>query len=134
MELEEQIMKATTVVEMLVTYISLGWAYVMLTNNDIFEQSNNFEVLKSIAHKEWVIGFICLAMALIKITGMMLKNTKIRWVGLIFSSIFWTLVSAAFLLSANKFDLNTGFVVYSGLAVMCLWTSKEVIDSHGAEQ
>ena len=121
-----------TVVEWVVTYVSLGWAYVMLTNDSIFSNSRNFEMLAEITRKEWVVGVICLCLALIKILGFALKKNRIRWVGLILSTIFWVFVSATFLLSAEGLDFNTGFIAYSAISVMSLWTSKEVISNDRA--
>jgi|GEM_PF-3633027 len=43
------------------------------------------------------------------------------------------IVSAAFILSEGKFEMNTGFVVYSAVAVMSLWTSKEVMQNDRTE-
>lgn len=119
--------KSVTVVESLVTYISLGWAYVMLTHNDIFEKSQNFDQLKSLLHAEWVVGLICLFLAGVKLAGIFLKSKRIRWAGLMLSTVFWIFVSTAFLVSGGIFELNTGFIVYSSIAVMSLLTSKEVM-------
>jgi len=121
-----------TVVEWVVTYVSLGWAYVMFTNDTIFSDSKNFEMLAFIAKKEWVIGIICLSLALMKILGILMKSKRLRWLGLIASTIFWVMASAAFLLSADGLDFNTGFIVYSAISVMCLWTSKEVMSNDRA--
>lgn len=121
-----------TVVEWVVTYISLGWAYVMLTNDTIFSDSKNFEMLALLAKKEWIIGIICLCLALLKILGIIMKSKRLRWLGLMSSTIFWVVVSAAFLLSAGGLDFNTGFIVYSAISVMCLWTSKEVLSNDRA--
>ena len=44
--MEEEKMGPVTVVEVLVTYISLGWGLDMLTHNDIFKKSINFEKLQ----------------------------------------------------------------------------------------
>lgn len=120
-------MKSATVVETLVTYISLGWAFVMLTNNNIFEKSENFNQLQTLVKSEWVVGLICLCLACVKIIGMILNHRRIRWAGLLLSAIFWICVSAAFLVSAGSFQANTGFVVYSAISVMTLLTSKEVM-------
>lgn len=126
-------MKPVTVVEVLVTYISIGWALVLFTNSNTFEQSQNFITMQSIVKHEWVVGIICLLLGLIKILGMVLRNIRLRWLGLILSAILWIIVSATFLLSPNQFDFNTGFIVYSGVAVMCLITSKEVLLHDRAE-
>lgn len=121
-------MRPITAVEFIVTYISLGWAFVLLTNKDIFEQSSNFNKIESIAQYEWVVGVICLTLATIKIIGMSLHNDRVRWLGLIGSSVFWMLMSASFLFSEDKIEFNTGFVVYSAVAILALWTSKEVMN------
>jgi len=44
------------------------------------------------------------------------------------------IVSAAFILSEGKFEINTGFVVYSAVAAMSLWTSKEVMQIDRTER
>lgn len=118
--------RSYTVVEVIVTYVSLGWAFVMLINNNAFDKSDNFSRMESIVGDEWVVGVICLILAIVKITGIVIKNTKLRWTGLILSTILWVSVSATFLLSADGLDLNTGFIIYSAIAVMSLWTAKEL--------
>lgn len=125
-------LKSYTVVEILVTFISLGWAVVMLLNPDTFDRSDNFSVMEKIVNKEWVVGIVCLVLVSIKGTGMLIRNRRLRWIGLMSSAVFWTLVSATFLMSTSGIDLNTGFVVYSAISVMCLWTAKEVLSSDGA--
>lgn len=120
-------MRPITAVEFIVTYISLGWGFVLLTNKDIFDQSSNFNKIQSIAQYEWVVGIICLALAVIKIIGISLRKVRLRRFGLIASSVFWVLMSASFLFSEDKIEFNTGFVVYSGIAILSLWTSKEVM-------
>lgn len=116
-----------TAVEWLVSYVSLGWGIVMLVNTEVFNRSENFSQLAIIAGKEWTIGVICLILATIKVTGILSKQIKLRWIGLILSTVFWIFVSATFLLSSQGYQFNTGFIVYSAIAVMCLWTSKEVL-------
>ncbi|HLR58931.1 MAG TPA: hypothetical protein VK094_00435 [Pseudogracilibacillus sp.] len=116
-----------TVVEVAVSWISIGWAVVMFTNNQVFEQSENFNRLELIAQKEWVLGVVCLILAAIKIVGIFLNISRFRWLGLILSAVFWAMVSATFILSGNEFSFNTGFIVYSAVSILCLWTSKEVM-------
>lgn len=120
-------MTPVSIVEKIVTYISLGWAFALFTNPLIFEQSANFNRIESIAQYEWVIGIVCLVLAVVKIIGMSLNNARLRWLGLMMSTVFWILISASFLFAADRIEINTGFIVYSGVAVMCLWTSKEVM-------
>lgn len=131
--MEEKAMKPVTIVEIIITYISLGWGIVLLTNPFIFEQSSNFSKIESIAQYEWVVGVICLTLAAIKIIGMSLHNLRLRWLGLILSAGFWILMSASFLFSEDVIEFNTGFVVYSGIAILALWTSKEVMSVDGTE-
>lgn len=127
-------MKPITIVEIMVTYMSLGWAAVMFMNPDTFGLSMNFRKIAQIVQHEWIMGVICIIVAGIKIVGMLLKNMKIRRVGLFTSAIFWTLISATFLVSEGGVMINTGFVAYSGIAVMCLWASKEVTHGERTEQ
>ena len=126
-------MKPTTVVEVIVTYISAGWAYVLLTTPGLFERSKNFSGIESVAQYEWVVGIVALVCAITKIIGMALHKRRIRWLGLIMSTLFWVVISAGFLVASDAIEFNTGFIVYSGIAVMCLWTSKEVMQGDGAE-
>lgn len=119
--------RQSTVVEIAVTYISIGWAFVMLTNDRVFEQSQNFERLEFIAQNEWVVGLICLFLAVFKILAIIFKSRRFRWLGLVLSGLFWSAVSATFVLSSETFTFNTGFIAYSAVAILCLWTSKEVI-------
>lgn len=125
--MEERNMRPVTIVEIIVTYISLGWAFVLLTNTEIFDQSSNFSRIESIAQYEWVVGLICLTLAAVKIIGMLLHIKQLRRIGLLMSTVFWVLISASFLFSSERIEFNTGFIVYSGLSVLCLWTSKEVM-------
>lgn len=125
--------KPLTPAEIIITYISLGWAIVLLTNPAIFEQSANFARIQSIAQYEWVVGLICLMLAVIKIVGMAMSHRKLRWAGLMLSTIFWILMSASFVFAGDRLEFNTGFIVYSGVAVLCLLTSKEVMLSDRAD-
>lgn len=120
-------MRSVTVVELLVTYISLGWAYVLLTTPDLFNQSPSFNFFIKISMEEFTLGIIVLIIALFKVVGILLKNVPMRWIGLLLSSIFWCFTAATQLASNGELQINTGFVVYSGVAIMCLWTSKEVV-------
>lgn len=118
--------KPNTVVEIIVTFVSLGWALVMLTRSDVFESSANFDRIEMMARKEWIIGLVCLSLAITKIIGMTLHSSRIRRVGLLSSGVFWIVVSAGFLLSNDTIQINTGFIAYSAFSVMCVWTAKEV--------
>lgn len=121
--------KPITVVEIVLTYISLGWAYVLFTSPMLFEAGGNWLALGEIAAYEWVIGLIALSCALVKIVGILLQHRKIRWIGLMMSSVFWVVIAGSFLVAQGQINFTTGFVVYSGIAVMSLWTSKEVISN-----
>ncbi|WP_144510002.1 hypothetical protein [Bacillus sp. FJAT-22090] len=125
--MEERKLKPVTVVEIVLTYISLGWAYVLFTSPNLFETSSNWMIIGEIASYEWLLGVIALACALVKIVGIVLQHKRIRWVGLVMSTVFWIVIATGFLISAGHISLTTGFIVYSGIAVMSLWTSKEVL-------
>lgn len=122
-------MKPITVVEIMLTYISLGWAYVLFTSPTLFEEGGNWLAIGEIAAYEWVIGAIALVCALVKIVGIILQHRRIRWFGLMLSSIFWVVIAGSFLIAQGQINFTTGFVVYSGIAVMSLWTSKEVVSN-----
>lgn len=119
--------KTMTAVEIVLSYISLGWAYVMFTSPNLFESSDSWNQVREIMAYEWVVGSVALLAALTKIVGIVLNNKKTRWVGLIMSAIFWVTIAAGMLISKGYFEFSTGFIVYSGLAVLSLWTSKEVM-------
>lgn len=131
--MENRKMKPVTVVEIMLTYISLGWAYVLFTSPDLFENGGNWLALGEIAAYEWIIGLVALICALVKIIGIVLRHRRIRWFGLMLSSIFWVVVAGSFLIAQGQVEFTTGFVVYSGIAVMSLWTSKEVTTNDRAD-
>ena len=120
-------MKQITVVEIMLTYISIGWAYVLFTSPSLFENSSNWDKVQSVANYEWVLGIITLVCALVKVVGMLLRNNRLRWLGLMMSTVLWIVIAASFLVADDAFKLSTGFVVYSAVSVMSLWTSKEVM-------
>lgn len=120
-------MKNMTAVEIVLSYISLGWAYVLFTSPQLFESSENWNQVQQIMPYEWVVGSVALTAALTKIIGLLLKNKRIRWAGLIMSAIFWVTIAAGMLIAKGYLEFTTGFVVYSGMAVLSLWTSKEVM-------
>lgn len=125
--MKDRVKRPITPDEIIVTYISLGWAVVLLTNNTIFEQSSNFRQIASIAQYEWVLGLVCLALASVKVVGIALRHLRTRWAGLMLSAIFWVLMSASFAFAGEFIEFNTGFVVYSGVAILSLLASKEVM-------
>ncbi|CEG28070.1 hypothetical protein [Bacillus sp. B-jedd] len=114
-------------VEAVVTYISLGWAYVLITRPGLFEMSANFNTIREIAKYEWAVGLVALICAIVKIIGMALHHYRLRWLGLMMSTVLWVIMAAGFLLAQDTIRLNTGFIAYSGIAVLCLLTAKEVI-------
>ena len=120
-------MKNVTAVEIVLSYISLGWAYVLFTSPRLFESSDNWNKVQEIMPYEWLVGSVALIAALTKIIGLILKNKRVRWVGLIMSAVFWITIAAGMLIAKGYLDFTTGFVVYSGMAVLSLWTSKEVM-------
>lgn len=126
-------MKAMTAVEIVLSYVSLGWAYVMFTSPQLFESSDSWNQVESVASYEWVIGTVALICAMTKIVGILLGNMRMRWVGLIMSAVFWITIASGMLIAKGYLDFTTGFIVYSGLAVLSLWTSKEVMVGDGTE-
>ena len=120
-------MKQITVVEIVLTYISIGWAYVLFATPTLFDDNSNWDKIQAIANYEWILGIITLVCALVKIVGMALQNKQLRWLGLLMSTMLWVVIATSFLIADDTFKLTTGFVIYSGIAVMSLWTSKEVM-------
>ena len=126
-------MRPMTPVEIIVTYISIGWAFVMFSNPDALVGS--WQTLNEIGNR-YIFGGIALLSALIKIVGISLDNLKLRTIGLTFSAFFWTFISVSNLVSQNSFSsaeftFSTGFIIYSGVAVLSLWTSKEINHDRG---
>lgn len=120
-------MKNVTAVEIVLSYVSLGWAYVLFTSPLLFESSDNWNKVQEIMPYEWLVGSVALVAAMTKIIGLILKNKRIRWIGLIMSAVFWITIAAGMLIAKGYLDFTTGFVVYSGMAILSLWTSKEVM-------
>ena len=127
-------MKQITVVEIVLTYISIGWAYVLFTSPALFDHNSNWDKVQAIANYEWILGIITLVCALVKIVGMTLNNKRLRWLGLMMSTMLWVVIATSFLIADNTLKLTTGFIVYSGIAVMSLWTSKEVMTGDNREE
>lgn len=121
--MEEKTLRTMTSVEIIVTYISIGWAFVMFSDPDVLV--NTWALLGSVANR-YVLGGIATVCSLIKIVGLAMDNLKIRSLGLTASAFFWTFVSVCNLFANGNLSLTTGFIVYSGVAVLCLWTSKEI--------
>lgn len=126
-------MRQSTVVEVLLSYISIGWAYVLFTTPDLFDNSSTWSKFDSVLGYEWLLGIIALVCAGVKIVGMALNHARLRWLGLLLSTFLWVFVAASFLIADDTIKLTTGFIAYSGLAVMSLWTSKEVMIRERAE-
>ncbi|MGA4519582.1 hypothetical protein ACPA0F_20200 [Solibacillus silvestris] len=120
-------MKNVTAVEIVLSYVSLGWAYVLFTSPLLFESSDNWNQVQEIMPYEWLVGSVAFVAAMTKIIGLVLKNKRIRWIGLIMSAVFWITIAAGMLIAKGYLDFTTGFVVYSGMAILSLWTSKEVM-------
>lgn len=126
-------MRQITVVEALLSYISIGWAYVLFTTPDLFDNSASWGKFESVVGYEWVLGIIALVCASVKIVGMALHHARLRWFGLLLSTLLWVFVAASFLIADDTIKLTTGFISYSGIAFMSLWTSKEVMIRERAE-
>ena len=118
----------------MLSYISIGWTYVLFTSPNLFENSTNWDKIQSIASYEWVLGIITLVCALVKVLGMLLNHKRLRWLGLLMSTVLWVVIAASFLVADDIYKITTGFVVYSGIAVMSLWTSKEVMMGDGGKE
>lgn len=121
--------KPVTVVEMVLSYISIGWAFVLFSTPTLFESSPSWNQIEMIANSEWVVGIIVLACALTKVVGIALNNIKMRRIGLLMSTGFWIMIATSMLIATGSFTVSTGFICYSGIAIMSLWTSKEVTSS-----
>lgn len=119
-------MKTKTVVEVVLSYISLGWAITLFTNDHLFEAGGSWGAIKAIAPYEWLVGSVALVCALTKIVGMLMRNRKIRMIGLWMSTLFWVTIAAGMLMANGYPEFTTGFVVYSGTAILALFTAKEV--------
>ncbi|MGI2329642.1 hypothetical protein [Planococcus sp. YIM B11945] len=110
----------------MLSYISLGWAYVLFSSPQLFESSQSWNEVEAIASYEWVVASCAFICAITKVIGMALGNARLRRIGLLMSAVFWVIIAAGMLISTGGLNMNTGFIAYSGIAVMSLWTSKEV--------
>ena len=125
--------RPVTVVEIMLTYISLGWSYVLFTTPTLFEAGGSWTTISNIIPSEWILGVVALICALVKVLGIVLQHKRIRWAGLMLSTVFWIVIATGFLMSNGSVEFTTGFVAYSGIAVMSLWTSKEVMTNDRAD-
>lgn len=132
--MSSQLFRQVTVVEVVITYINIGWAIVMLTNPLAFTASANFARIESVFSDEWIMGVVCLLLAAVKIIGIALRRRILRWAGLMLSGVFWSFVSASFLFVGGFGAFTTGFIVYSGVAVLSFWTSREVMTHEPAAE
>lgn len=127
-------MREKTVVEVVLSYISLGWGLVLLTNDDLFSTSGSWDQLAAVVPGEWFVGFIALFCAFTKIVGIVIRNRRVRWIGLWMSTIFWVTIASGMLMANGYPEFNTGFIVYSALAILALLAGKEVIANDGANK
>jgi len=120
---------STTAIELIITYMSIGWAMVMFTNPVVFKASENFNLINEIFQYPWVLGIIAVVVASVKILGILIQNVRVRWFGLVLSGIFWIAMASCFLVASGSIQLSTGFIAYSGVAVLALSASKDVMMS-----
>ena len=112
--------------EIVMSFVSLGWAYVMFRQINLFEEQSSRWLVLNATLDEWAVGFITLTLALIKIYGFVLKSNKWRKVGLTLSGVWWSLICVAITMGDGSFSIGTGSVAYAGYAFLCFLTSSSI--------
>lgn len=112
--------------EIVMSFVSLGWTYVMFKHVNMFEEQSTSWLVLNATIQEWVVGFITMALALIKIYGFVLKSNRCRKVGLTLSGVWWSMICAAISMGDGAFTISTGSVAYAGYAVLCFLTSSSI--------
>ncbi|MGE7650468.1 hypothetical protein ACQKM1_22235 [Peribacillus frigoritolerans] len=112
--------------EIVMTFVSLGWAYVMFREVNMFEEQSSRWLVLDATIQEWGVGLITLSLALIKIYGFVLKSNRCRKIGLTLSGVWWSMICAAITMGDGAFSISTGSVAYAGYAVLCFLTSSSI--------
>lgn len=112
--------------EIVMSFVSLGWTYVMLRHVNMFEEQSTSWLVLNATIQEWVVGLITMTLALIKIYGFLLKSNGCRKLGLTLSGVWWSMICAAISMGDGTFSISTGSVAYAGYAVLCFLTSSSI--------
>lgn len=112
------------IVEVFLSFVSIWWAVVLFTNKDLLTNRlpDYMQPLSSLQEIGW--GFIFLAAAIVKFTGLITLQVWVRRVGLGMSMTIYSLICAGYILSDRL--LHTGTGVYFLLTVLAWWGFREV--------
>ena len=67
-------MRPVTVVEIMLTYISLGWGIVLFNSPTLFDTGGSWTKIGELLHYEWILGLIATVCALVKVLGIVLNH------------------------------------------------------------
>lgn len=112
------------IIEVILSVISSWWAIVLLNTPDMFERSPNiYEFFNNVAEEhKW--GILFLAAALVKVIGILIRNSWLRKTGLLLSALIYSLIAASYYLGTGWFSI--GFGTFSAIAIMAFWGIREV--------
>lgn len=117
-------MKRLPIIEIQLSMISLFWAFILFQSQGYFEKAPNvYRVFDKIG-PEWLWGIFFLTGALLKITGIAVRNLKLRKIGLFFSVGLYSCVSAGYILGGGF--LSLGFFLHITFIFVAIFALKEV--------
>jgi hypothetical protein len=123
MKREERKMFRVPAIEVSLSLISFWWAYVLFSSPFLFDNLPELFLFFGEISQEVHWGILFLISAFVKILGVLVKNRKLRKVGLGISFVLYALISAGFFLAAG---VHTGAGTYAVISFMALWGIREV--------
>jgi hypothetical protein len=122
------------IVAWVMTYMILGMSIDLYLSPSLFEDNPDYWRVFNLLSSEFIFASITALVGIIPLIGLALENLKIVRVGLIIACVFWCFMAVIQTFGRGYYEYNTGLVVYTGLAVLCLWTSKKGGEVDESEQ
>lgn len=111
----------TSIVEWLLGFCMLGWAYVFLINNPLLlATSPSYQALSEIVSNQWELGFLFLTVSLIKLIGVSRDLIWLRFVGALLGAGVWSALTTNFVFASLSLAsaVPTGIMVYGAFTVV----------------
>lgn len=117
-------MKKIPIIEAGLSLVSIWWAIIMFTNDNLFDNVPSLFTffVKISQEKGWGLFFLCAAF--IKLLGLVLEHRKLRIIGLYMSAFIYSLISAGYILSQNPMQPGTG--IHFVLMIFAFYAIREV--------
>lgn len=121
---ERQKMFIIPIVEVVLSLISLWWGVVLFNSSGLFNELPEIYRFFGEVAQERVWAFVFLFAALVKIVGIIVRNSKLRKFGLFMSAVIYGIISSGYYLGLGFYSI--GFGVFGLLSFMALWGIREV--------